>query len=89
MTYGLYDVSTRELWDKRVTQAKANGFVWGTDFPEYEITYDIAKVMYHGNSKLILMLYNNDIINRDEIIVTTKAVLKSYPQHKGKVLEVL
>lgn len=89
MKPGFYDVSTRELWEKRVTQAKANGWRWGTDFPKYEPTFDKAKGWYHGNAKLILHLYYNDIVDRHEMVVTTKATLKTYPQYKGKTLEVL
>ena len=89
MKPGFYDVSTRELWEKRVAQAKANGWRWGTDFPKYEPTFDKAKGWYHGNAKLILHLYYNDIVDRHEMVVTTKTTLKTYPQYKGKTLEVL
>ena len=89
MVKGFYDVSTRELWEKRVSQAKANGYKWGTDFPQYQPTYDRAKSWYHGNSKLILHLFHNSITNRDEMAVTTKAITKTYPQYKGKTIEVL
>ena len=89
MEPGFYDVSTISLWNKRVQQAKANGWRWGTDFPEYEPTYDRAKTWYHGNSKLILHLFYNDINQRHEMVVTTKATLKTYPQYKGVEMEVI
>lgn len=89
MVYGFYDVSTKELWKKRVWMGKANGFVWGTDFPKHEPTYEEAKAWYHGNSKLILHLMYNNITCRKEMVVTTKAIIKTYPQYKGKVIEVI
>lgn len=89
MVYGFYDVSTKELWEKRVWMGKANGFVWGTDFSKHEPTYEEAKTWYHGNSKLILHLMYNNITCRKEMVVTTKATIKTYPQYKGKVIEVI
>ena len=89
MKPGFYDVSTIPLWNKRVQQAKANGYVWATDFPDHEPTYEEMKSWYHGNSKVLLHLYYNDILNRLEMSATTKAVMKTYPQYKGKIMEVL
>lgn len=89
MQEGFYDVSTKKLWDKRTAQAKANGYKWGTSFPNCDDpTFDDAKSHYHGNSKLILQLFHNDITGKDEMNYGTKSIYKSYPQYKGK-LEIL
>lgn len=85
----LYDINSPMLFERRVRQAKANGYVWATDFPDHEPTYEEMKSWYHGNSKLLLHLYYNDILNKLEMSVTTKAVMKTYPQYKGKIMEVL
>ena len=89
MKYGFYDVSTKQLWDKRVSQAKANGCKWASDFSQRDISFEEAKGNYHGNSKLILHLFYNNITGRNEMQYTTKTIIKTYPQYKGKTLEVL
>ena len=89
MKYGLYLVENEYLYNKRTSQAKANGFVWASDFPDTEISFSRAKRFYHGNSKLLLNLFYNDITNKKEMAITTMSVEKSYPQNKEKILEVL
>lgn len=86
MQKGYYTVENSKLWDKRVTQAKANGYVWATDFPGHEPSFHEAERFYHGNSKLLLYLYHNDITDRDEMRYTTKTIEKSYGKN---VLEIL
>ena len=89
MVMTLYDINNPELFKRRTQIAKANGYVWATDFPNHEPTYDEAKSWYHGNSKLLLHLFYNSILNRLEMSVTTKAVIKTFPQYKGIRMEVL
>ena len=37
---------------------------------------------YHGNSKPILHIFYNDINGKNELQLTTKAIIKTYPQYK-------
>lgn len=89
MVMTLYDINSEILFNRRVRQAKANGYVWATDFPKHEPTFKEAKSWYHGNSKLLLHLFYNSILNRLEMNVTTKTIMKTYPQYKGNEMEVL
>lgn len=89
MEKGFYCINSRKLFDRRVWQAKSNGYKWATDNPKHELLYDEARSMFHGNSKLLLHLFHNDITERDEMQVTTVSVINTYPQYKGKVLVVL
>ena len=89
MEQGFYDVSSPSLFETRVRQAKQNGYVWGSDFAAHEANYYEAKSWFHRNSKLLLLLYYNEICKRKEMVVTTKTVIKSYPQYKGKKIIVL
>ena len=89
MITGLYDVSNRKLFNKRVSQAKANGYVWAGGLPDLDQSFDRHKGMYHGNSKLILHLYYNTITGKKEMCSTTKSVLKSYPQYRNLKFEIL
>ncbi len=75
---GYYDVSSSELWDKRVCQAKSDGFMWATDFPNHEPSFHEARKFYHANSKLLLCLFYNEITNKKEMRHTTKTIEKSY-----------
>lgn len=42
-------------------------------------TFSEAKRYYHGNSKLLLCLFYNDITKKHEMQITTKTVARSYP----------
>lgn len=42
------------------------------------LSYDFFKNCYHGNSKLLIKLYFNDILNRKEWQITTKTIENSY-----------
>lgn len=89
MEKGFYFVENKNLFNKRVWQAKSSGFKWASDFPNDEPSFERIKSMFHGNSKLLLHLFHNDITGKDEMQVTTATIIKSYPQYKGKVLTIL
>ena len=42
------------------------------------------KKHFHGNSKIILHLFYNDITGKYEMQATTAAIQKTYPQYRGK-----
>ena len=42
------------------------------------LSFDFFKKCYHGNSKILIKLYFNDILNRKEWKITTKATENSY-----------
>lgn len=86
MQMGYYCVENCKLWDKRVAQAKANGFVWATDFPGHEPSFHEAERFYHGNSKLLLCLYYNSITDRNEMRYTTKTIEQSYGRRNFDIL---
>lgn len=44
--------------------------------------YEDAKKWYHGNSKLLLHLFFNDLTNKYEMQISTATIAKSYPQNK-------
>lgn len=66
--------------------AKAEGYVMANDFnkdiPTAKKLYETFKKYYHGNSKMILNFFYNDITNRKEISYGTRSVYSSYPQYK-------
>ena len=56
---------------------------WMFSFPGERIPkYQEAKKYYHGNSKLLVRLFYNDITNKFEMQITTKSIELSYPQIK-------
>ena len=84
-----YDVNDEESFNK-ITQAfLEHGYKWAADRPNYTLDFETAKSYYHGNSKLLLDTFYNNIIGKYEIQVTTKSVIKSYPQYKNTKIKVL
>lgn len=67
--------------------AEEDGFVMANDFnktiPTARELYEEFKKNYHGNSKMILHFFYNNIINRKEISYGTRSVYKTYPQFKN------
>lgn len=47
------------------------------------------KKHFHGNSKIILHLYYNDITGKYEMQATTAAIQRTYPQYRGKRFRVV
>ena len=68
-------------------QAKNNGFVMASDFdkniPSAEKLYNDFRKYNHGNAKIILHFFYNNITGRKEIAYGTKSAFLSYPQFKS------
>lgn len=56
---------------------------WLFSFPGGPTNYEQVRKNYHGNSKLLMRLFYNDITRKYEMQVTTASVEKSYPQIKS------
>ena len=82
----LFRANTKDDFNRVVANLKKLGYVWATDFPKHEPTFEECKGYYHRNSKLLIHTFYNGITNRNEMNVTTLSVLKTYPQYKGKKL---
>lgn len=84
-----YDVNNEDRFNK-ITQAFLDhGYKWAADRPNFKLTFKEAKSYYHGNSKLLLDAFYNNITGKNEIQVTTKSVIQTYPQYKGVKIKVL
>lgn len=82
----LIRANTESDFKRVVANLKKLGYVWSTDFPNHEPTFEECKGFYHRNSKLLIHAFKNDITNKSEMCVTTLSILKSYPQYKGEDL---
>lgn len=78
----LFRANTENDFNRVVSNLKKIGYVWATDFPNHEPTFKECKSFYHGNSKLLIHTFFNDILQRHEMSATTLSVLKTYPQYK-------
>jgi hypothetical protein len=78
----LFRANTETDFNRVVSNLKKLGYVWATDFPR-EPTFEECKRFYHGNSKLLIHAFFNDITDKHEMSATTISVLKTYPQYKG------
>ena len=75
-------VKDRETYSKIITSAYISE--WAFQFPNHcAISYDQAKKHYHGNSKLLMHLFYNELTGKHELQVTTATIEKSYPQIKS------
>lgn len=79
----IFKANTEIEFNKVVSNLKKLGCVWATDFPNHEPTFKECKGFYHGNSKLLIHTFFNDITNRHEMSAATMSVLTTYPQYKG------
>lgn len=79
----LFRANTETEFNKVVSNLKKLGYVWATDFPVHEPTFKECKAFYHGNSKLLIHTFFNDITRKNEMSAATLSVLKTYPQYKG------
>ena len=72
--------------EKTYNEACRSAFLspWHFRFPNGLFPkFDEMRECYHGNSKLLLRLFWNDITNMHEMQVTTATIEKSYPQIKN------
>ena len=72
----LYDVNTKTKHDKRVAEMLDKGFIFPNNMKPY--SFEQAKKCYHGNSKLLLQTFYNDITGENEMQYTTMSVYLSY-----------
>lgn len=80
---GFYNASTEDKFNKVVTDLLNNGYEWvGLN---KKPTFVECKKQIHGNGKLVIHAFYNDITNKKEIQFGTKSIYNSYPQYKGKV----
>lgn len=80
---GFYNASTEDKFNKVVAKLLNNGYEW-VGFNKRP-TFTECKRQIHGNGKLIIDAFYNDITNKKEIQFGTKSIYNSYPQYKGKV----
>lgn len=81
-----YNASTKEKFNHVSKTLLDNGYEWvGIN---KNPTFEECKKFVHGNSKLVICAFYNDITNKREIQFGTRSIYKTYPQHKNmKVLE--
>ena len=82
---GLYiNVNDAESYKSAITSAMLSEYMFS--FPGNIIPrFCDAKKWYHGNSKLLLHMFYNDITRKYELSITTASVEKSYPQIKSVI----
>ena len=76
-----------------LNELKKGGFVMANDFkkdiPSAQELHKQFKQYNHGNAKMILNLFYNDITGRKEIATGCRATYKTYPQYKNlKIIKV-
>ena len=80
---GFYNACTEDKFNKVVTELLNNGYEWvGLN---KKPTFEECKKFIHGNAKLVIHAFYNDITRKKEIQFGTKTIYNSYPQCKGKV----
>mgnify|MGYP000020401444 CR=1 FL=1 len=72
----LYEINSKEKHDRVVNEMLRKGFIFPNNMKPY--TYEKAKNCYHGNSKLLLHTFYNDMTGKFEMQYTTKSVYLSY-----------
>lgn len=78
-----YDVNTQDKFDKVVTSLLNNGYEWvGLN---KKPSFAECKQKIHGNGKLVIHAFYNDINNKKEMQFGTKSIYNTYPQYKGKI----
>ena len=85
---GFYDASTEAKFNKVIAMLLARGYDWvGLS---KRPTFNECKSQIHGNAKLVIHAFYNDITGRREILFGSRSIYNSYPQYsKGiKVIEV-
>ena len=85
MKQGLYiSVKDAETYKDAIVSAMVSEYMFS--FPGNIIPrFCDAKKWYHGNSKLLLHMFYNDITKQYELSITTASVEKSYPQIKSVI----
>lgn len=76
-----------------LSAAKKCGFVYASDFtaeiPTAKELLAQFKKYNHGNAKMILHFFHNQITGRKEISTGSRAIFKTYPQYKNiKIIKI-
>lgn len=80
---GFYNANTEEAFNKITVLLQENGYEWvGLN---KNPTFAECKERIHGNGKLVICAFYNDITGKKEIQFGTKSIYESYPQLKNKV----
>lgn len=66
----IYEVNTKEKWDKVTSELSENGFVFASDFSKRIPTFEEARKNVRG--KLHIQTFYNDITKRNEISYCNK-----------------
>lgn len=81
----LYEINTRQQHDKVIKEMVDKGYTFPNNKQEWD--FDVAKSLYHGNSKLLLHCFYNDITKKKEMNYITRSTYLSYPQYSVKTYE--
>ncbi len=83
MSNTFYDASTKEKFNRTVRKLFAAGFQWvGLN---KNPSFEDCKKNIHGNGKLIINAFYNDINGKNEIQYGTRAIYNTYPQYNRKI----
>lgn len=83
MSNTFYDASTKEKFNKTVRKLLSSGFQWvGLN---KNLSFEDCKKNIHGNGKLIINAFYNDINGKNEMQYGTRAIYNTYPQYNGKI----
>lgn len=83
---GFYNANTEEKFNRATKKLLTNGYIWvGLN---KNPTFAECKKQIHGNAKLIIHAFYNDITRKHEIQFGTKSIYRTYPQFKNiKIIE--
>lgn len=72
----LYDINTKQKYDERIKEMLNSGYIFPNNAePD---SFEKAKSYHHGNSKLLLRTFYNDITRKNEMQYTTMSVYLSF-----------
>lgn len=84
---GFYNASTENKFNKVVTELLNNGYEWvGLN---KKPTFEECKKFIHGNAKLVIHAFYNDITRKKEIQFGTKSTYKTYPSVENGEYELI
>ena len=81
----LYEINTRQQHEKIINDMLKKGYTFPNGGKGWD--FETAKSVYHGNSKLLLHCFYNDITKKKEMKYITRSVYLSYPQFSLKTYE--
>lgn len=72
----LYDINTKQKYDERIKEMLNSGYIFPNN-AEAD-SFEKAKSYHHGNSKLLLRTFHNDITRKNEMQYTTMSIYLSF-----------